>query len=1040
MDIPKSLIDDIAAGNVVLFLGAGASYGALHPSNESIPLGKTLSNLIAKKFLDDTYIDSDLTTVSEIAISQKSLLDVQMFIRDDVFSKFSPAPHHDLIPTFNWKAIFTVNYDYILELAYDKAKQQKVGIQMLNPIWKNSRQQEIIKPNHVPYFKLHGSFHCVDDDRLPLILTQDQYINHKNNRDGLFDSLKEHANSFTLLFVGFSFSDWDIRAILNKLGTLEMRPRSYMIGPKIRPAEASLWESKKITSLIMPFSDFMNEINKKIGYEYRKIMSSLPKYDLPIFSKFVTSIEEKRPTESLLQFIEKDIEYVHRALPSPNTEPREFYKGYFASWDPIIRNLDVSRSLKDGIISEAFLDEENIISTLPKLYILKGHAGAGKSVMLKRIAWEAGNSFDLFCIFLKSNSQIEYEPLYELYTYVRARIYVFIDQTSSHIHSIERIIINSQKDNIPITILSTERTNVWNTECSSLNKLVEEDFTLKFLNEKEIRELISLLTRHDSLGYLKGKPFEEQMEIFKEKSDRELLVALHEATHGKPFHEIIEDEFNSINDPAAKSLYLTVCILHKLGSYARAGLISRVHGINFNEFKERLFAPLEYIVFTSYNNRIEDYVYKSRHPQIAEMVFETILKEKQEKYDEYIRLITNLNINYSSDKSAFIAITNASELLRLFDDPVKIRNIYDIANEKSVDDPKLFQQQAIFEMKRPNGNFNLAEEYLYKAYKEDSNDAQIAHSFAEFEYKKAEAGKYKVEIFKHLDESKAICLKLIKRHQRDRDKLLHPYHTLLKVELLRLSYVLTNDEGPSFEGIIKDIEKYLSEAKQFFPDEQFLLETESRYNSLLNNEPQAQVTLEKAFEVNKSNPFICLRLSSFYEGQNQIENAIKVCKENLRINAVDKEVNFKVGMLLSKVEPPNYTDILHYLRKSFTTGDTRYYAQFWYARTCFLMKDGPTAKEVFERIGRANISPDVKYKPRGIIKNNGNEVIFTGTIYRKELNYGLLRRDSFGDSILFNIQTEEENWDNLEIFKPVSFKLGFNYKGPLAINLHPLEK
>ena len=109
---------------------------------------------------------------------------------------------------------------------------------------------------------------------------------------------------------------------------------------------------------------------------------------------------------------------------------------------------------------------------------------------------------------------------------------------------------------------------------------------------------------------------------------------------------------------------------------------------------------MEYIVFSSYDNRIEDYVYISRHPQIAEMVFETILKDKQNKYDEYVRVLSNLNIDYLSDRNAFISITNATHLLQIFDDPMKIRNLYKIAEEVSPDDPKLFQQQAIFEMKR----------------------------------------------------------------------------------------------------------------------------------------------------------------------------------------------------------------------------------------------------------------------------------------------------------------------------------------------------
>jgi len=913
--------------------------------------------------------------------------------------------------------------------------RRKENLQILNPIYKNSRQQEIFKNNTVPYFKLHGSFHIIDDERYPLVLTPDQYVNHKMNRDMLYSHLKEDAFSFTMIFVGFSFADLDIRSVLNQIGFSDNRPRAYMIGPYIRPAESSLWESKRITSIVCSFKDFLFEIDKRIDKTFRSFASKQEKFDLPIFSRFAVSPNERRPSETLLNFLERDIDFVHRAMAAPITEPKAFYKGYFENWDPIIRNLDVNRSLKDGILSEVFLTEEDNSNNASHFYILKGHAGSGKSVLLKRIAWEASNTFDLFCIFLKENSLLEYEPIYELYNFLKCRIFIFIDQVAKNSTSIERVITRSQKDRIPVTIMGAERINVWNLECGFLEKYVEDKYHLKFLNEREIRELIVLLDRYDSLGYLKGKPQEEQISILKNNSDRELLVALHESTLGKPFSDIIEDEYKSIDDPLAQSLYLTVSIFHRLGSYARAGLIARVHQINFEEFKEKFFKPLEFIVFSSYDNRIEDYVYVTRHPQIAEMVFETVLREKQDKYDEYIRVLSNLNTDYVSDRNAFISITNATHLLGLFDDPIKIRNLYKIAEGVSPDDPKLFQQQAIFEMKRDNGSFNLAEEFLDKAYKGAPNDPVIAHSFAELEYRKAENGRHKVEIFKYLDECKAICLRLIRRH----DRTSHPFHTLIKAELLRFEYVVEHSDGPTIERLIKEIEKYISEAQQYVPDEPFLLEMEARFRYLLNNLPSAQAALEKAFEINKSNPYICLRLANFYESNDMPQKAIEICRETLKISPNERDVSFKLGFLLSRTETPNYTDILHIFRKSFTKGDTRYLAQLWYARTCFILKDYSSSREVFDQIGKANVDPEVKYKPRGIISSSGKDTIFTGIIHRKEFSYGLVRRSDFGDVIYFNRHFEEENWDNLGTGLPVSFNLAINYKGPVAINLEILE-
>lgn len=61
--IPQTLVDSIRNGKTVLFLGAGASHGATNHQQDSIPLGGILSDMLANKFLDKTYIGQPLSLV-----------------------------------------------------------------------------------------------------------------------------------------------------------------------------------------------------------------------------------------------------------------------------------------------------------------------------------------------------------------------------------------------------------------------------------------------------------------------------------------------------------------------------------------------------------------------------------------------------------------------------------------------------------------------------------------------------------------------------------------------------------------------------------------------------------------------------------------------------------------------------------------------------------------------------------------------------------------------------------------------------------------
>ena len=111
---------------------------------------------------------------------------------------------------------------------------------------------------------------------------------------------------------------------------------------------------------------------------------------------------------------------------------------------------------------------------------------------------------------------------------------------------VTRFIERAKKDSIRITIIVAERLNEWNMSCEHLAPLVIEDFDIKYLSDKEINLLLDLLAAHDSLGVLKHENRDAQFNAFKQKAGRQLLVALYEATSGKPFEDIIVDEYQEI--------------------------------------------------------------------------------------------------------------------------------------------------------------------------------------------------------------------------------------------------------------------------------------------------------------------------------------------------------------------------------------------------------------------------------------------------------------------------------------------------------------
>jgi hypothetical protein len=282
-----------------------------------------------------------------------------------------------------------------------------------------------------------------------------------------------------------------------------------------------------------------------------------------------------------------------------------------------------------------------------------------------------------------------------------------------------------------LTVVLGERINEWNIQAQPILPYLTEEYELKYLNIREIDGLLDLLEKNKSLGTLARLDLPQRRNQLAEQAGRQLLVALHEATLGRRFEDILVDEFNHVQPYEAQRMYLTICILNRLGVPVRAGFISRVHGIPFEEFKKRLFAPLEHIVFAEKDPVIRDYTYRARHPHIAEVVFTRILSNAEDRFDAYIRTIKALSLAYSSDEKAFWQMTRGRKLMELFPDRNMVIQIFSTAKQIVGEDPHLLHQMALYEMNREDGNQVESGKLLSRAADLALYDLTIKHSLAE---------------------------------------------------------------------------------------------------------------------------------------------------------------------------------------------------------------------------------------------------------------------------------------------------------------------
>jgi tetratricopeptide (TPR) repeat protein len=461
---------------------------------------------------------------------------------------------------------------------------------------------------------------------------------------------------------------------------------------------------------------------------------------------------------------------------------------------------------------------------------------------------------------------------------------------------------------------------------------------------------------------------------------------------------------------------------------AETTLIARVHGIQFTEFRDRLFKPLELVVTARPSDRIRDYVYRSRHPHIAELLFERIMSDPQQRFDEYLRVISALDVSYDADRDALRGMTNAKHLGDLFSDPKMVRQLFSRAYERSPDSASLYQQEAIFEMS--HGMLTRAGELLAKAKRLNPKTPAIDHSLSELALKNAQQARTTTERQKYRADARQIASRLI----AGRAATSHPWHTLLKLTLEELKEALEQQNDTVVTEKIKESEKLLSQALQAFPNDSFLLNSEAEFCDVIQQDERGLSALRRAFASNKRSPYVALRLARLNERRGDMEGSLGVLRECADANPEDKDVQFRLGMLLVQTSGAP-ADIIHHLRRAFTKGDARYEAQFWHARALFLDSQRIEAGDWFRDLSDAQVASTAKHQARGLVEQDGRAVRFAGRIDRPERFNVIIVRD--GDQLRLSGRRDSFLGDSalLASGRRVTFELAFNYRGPIAVNI-----
>lgn len=1030
IDLPPGLISAIKERRAVLFLGAGASLECVNGSGKNPPSALELRDLLCDKFFEGKFKEYDLKAIADFAISQHGKANTLQFIADS-FIGYKPSEAHKIVTEVHWRSIATTNYDTILEQAYYDNQNRR--LQNLVKFVKDSepivsRLQSIKNP--VVYLKLHGCLDHIHDESIPLVLSHDGYDTYSENRARLFNRLEDDSYESTIIFCGYQLGDAHIRKIINKICPLDIRPMFYIVCPKVAQIEKDYWLQNKVTVIDAKFSTFMSAIDHTIPYHQRKL-SALVRNDSHPIKRYIPS--NKSIPGTVENYLTKDAELVYSEMETIEQSPSDFYRGLEIGFGCIRQNLTVKRGVVEDVLYKIL--EDDSVNKFGQLLVLKGPAGNGKTIALKQVGWQLATELKRLVLFLRDGGAINWETLYEIISLTGERAFLLVDRAAYHCEEILNTMQNSSKMKVPLTIVTTETDSEWFNYCTTLEDFGMSEFRVRYLSHNEIISLLEKLRKHDCLGVLKDLPEKKQIERFEETAERQLLVALHEATQGKRFEEIVLDEYNRISPMKAQSLYLDICTMNQFDVGARAGNIRRISNIKFSDYKDQFFKPLESIVHVNRDPYTGDMMYKARHSRIANLVFRGVCKDDTRKAKQLIRILRELDIGYSSDSTVFSRLIKGHSLVRNMQHSKAVRSIYEQAT-KVAPEAFVYQQWAIFESTHIDGSHKKARQAIEKARALAPGNTTIIHTQAEVARKAAKNVRAHVEKKQLRD----VCREHLAELKDDKNR----YKLASRVKLLidEFEEIDEHDDTKAAEAYankLVETEILLTKAQQIYPDDSEFFECEARIKQITEDGKKANIALEKAIKLGAQGDGIWVRLAKGYAHAEDEKKEYATLEQALEKYPSSKIVHASMAHALARKPQPDFSKMEKHLAISYDNVDSNFEARYNHAQCLFLLKHYQESKAIFDWINLHAPSAFRRLPSEhpGLFEKHIS--LQVGQVTHKTESFLFVTSSMNADGLYANeASSDEKTWDSIRVGMQVSYRIQFNRRGPQAVRLSPV--
>jgi hypothetical protein len=497
-------------GTAILFTGAGFSSAARNRAGEPIPLGSELKGRLWSLAFPSEPFDpaSSLGEVFDIASHLQrratgellhELLTVDSGTLPTWYESYFQVP---------WYRFYTLNLDTLpqaADSAFHLSDELRISSALTEPL---------PAPDQLAVVHLNGTLRNYPG----VTFSPPQYGARASRSDTAYASLARDLLSHPVVFIGTQLDEPPLWQYIGLRGEppsgRELRPKSFLVVPSLPRARAAMLERFNVRHVPLDAEQFAER-----------------------FLKPAVSAGVVRPSYSTTTG--NPYEGLDVALGEPPNAPADFLLGREPTWSDITAGFAIERSF-ESTLHDAATDEHN------RVILITGTAGAGKSTTLRRVALtlqsEGKNVKWLRPESAESVAQLRAAGL------ASDADAIAIDQTERFRgRGVDLIRGLAEPEDGPQVIAAYSGGPFDELQIeqvlSDLSPLTAE---VPLLDDDDIRGLVDALTRANRLGRLAGLAPDQQFDAIKQRSDRQLLVAMLEATSGERFEVKIVKECEAL--------------------------------------------------------------------------------------------------------------------------------------------------------------------------------------------------------------------------------------------------------------------------------------------------------------------------------------------------------------------------------------------------------------------------------------------------------------------------------------------------------------